>query len=305
MCISATCRHGVSGDAAAVGDHPSHRNGDSPPRTPDTAEDVARLDRRGFLRRGAAVAGGALIASLAPAVPAQAARRRNVRTVDLTHRLVKDFPDFYGNEPVISDVVDRDFASDGFYSKSWTFPEHIGTHMDAPGHFAQGAKTVDELTADELVAPLVVIDIRHKVADDPNAMVEPEDLVAWERGHGRIPEGALVAMYSGWDKRVDDGDAFRGGAGFPDLNFPGFSVDATDWLVARRDPVGIAVDTMSLDPGNSTDFAVHFGFLATNRYGVENLRNLGQVPAKGATVFVGAVPWEDGSGGPCRVIATR
>lgn len=305
MCISAACRHGASDSATAVRE-PGHRIRDDgpPPGAGRPHRGGGGLDRRGFLRGGAALAGGALVASVAP-TSAHAARRRDVRTVDLTHRLVKDFPDFYGNEPVISDVVDRDFASDGFYSKSWTFPEHIGTHIDAPGHFAQGAKTVDELSADELVAPLVVVDIRHKVAVDPNAMVEPEDLVAYERGHGRIPEGALVAMYSGWDERVDDAHAFRGGVGFPDLNFPGFSVDATDWLVARRDPVGIAVDTMSLDPGDSEDFAVHFSFLATNRYGVENLRNLGQAPSKGGTVFVGAVPWEDGSGGPCRVIATR
>lgn len=307
MCISATCRHGADDSATAVRAQPGRRtHGDRPPPSSRRAGgEGAALDRRKFLRGGAALAGGALVSSLAPAAPAHASRRRHVQTVDLTHRLVKDFPDFYGTEPVISDVVDRQFATDGFYSKSWTFPEHIGTHIDAPGHFAQGAKTVDELSADELVAPLVVVDIRHKASEDPNAMVEPEDLVAYERGHGRIPEGALVAMYSGWAERVDDADAFRGGSGFPDLNFPGFSSDATDWLVARRDPVGIAVDTMSLDPGNSLDFAVHFSFLATNRYGVENLRNLGQAPAKGATVFVGAVPWEDGSGGPCRVIATR
>lgn len=301
MCISATCRHGSGDGRATLPERPRGRS-EAPPATARTAT----VDRRRFLRGGAALAGGALAASLAPTLPAEAARRRSPRTVDLTHRLVKDFPDFYGNEPVISDVVDFSFESDGFYSKSWTFPEHIGTHMDAPGHFAEGARNVDELPADELVAPLVVVDIRHKVAEDgPNAMVEPEDLVTWERGHGRIPERALVAMYSGWDDLVDNGDAFRGGEGFPDLNFPGFSVEATDWLVAHRDPVGIGVDTLSLDPGDSEAFPVHFEFLATNRYGVENLRNLGDVPAKGATVFVGAVPWEDGSGGPCRVIATR
>ena len=265
------------------------------------------ISRRGFLRSGATLAAAGAFATMGPAMPALAgAQRRGGRTIDLTYRLIKAFPDFYGNEPVITDVVDRDFATDGFYSKSWTFPEHIGTHMDAPGHFAQGARTVDELTADELIAPLVVVDIRRKVADDPNAMVEPEDLVRYERRHGRMPRGALVAMNSGWERSFDaGGDAFRGGAGYPDLNFPGFSIDATDWLVAKRDPVGIGVDTMSIDPGNSADFAVHFGFLATDRYGIENLTNLAHTPPAGAMVFVGAIPWEDGSGGPCRVIASR
>ena len=112
-----------------------------------------------------------------------------------------------------------------------------------------------------------------------------------------------MAMNSGWDQKVDDGDAFRGGTGFPDLNFPGFGIEAIEWLLGERDISGIAVDTMSLDPGNSTDFPVHINFLGTGRWGLENLANLSQIPPRGATVFVGVIPWEEGSGGPCRVIA--
>ncbi len=305
MCVSGTLQHGHQHQHGHEHGHGAATDGNERPGPTD----AATMDRRGLLRSGMALAGGAMVASLATATPATARpsvpRRGRHRTVDLTYRLVKDFPSFYGTQPVIVDEVIDDFDTTGFYSKQWTFPEHIGTHLDAPGHFARGARLVDDLTAQELVAPLVVVDIRRMADEDPNAMVEPEDLVAWERGHGRIPRGALVAMDSGWEDRYGDPDTFLGGAGFPDLNFPGFSIDATDWLVAKRDPVGIGVDTPSLDPGNSTSFPVHFGFLATNRYGIENLANLGNAPAKNATVFVGAVPWEDGSGGPCRVIAVR
>ena len=289
MCVSGTTEHG---------------HGSAGGRTVERVE-TAGMDRRAFLKSGAALAAGGALAAMGPAMPAMGTHRRRKRVYDLTYRLTTDFPDFYGTEPVIVDQVDNDFDTVGFYSKSWTFPEHIGTHMDAPGHFGQGAWNVDELPVDRLIAPLVVVDISRKADEDPNAMVEPGDLVAYERRHGRIPDGALVAMNSGWQSRFGDGDRFRGGDGFPDLNFPGFSIDATDWLVAKRDPVGIGVDTMSIDPGNSADFAVHFGFLPSNRYGIENLANLAAVPAKGTTVYVGAVPWEDGSGGPCRVIAVR
>ncbi len=264
----------------------------------------AALTRRSFLKAGAAGAAGlglSLAAPLAPALAAPPPGKRR-RVVDLTHRLIKAFPSFLGPQAV-DDQVLFTIENDGFYTKQWTFDEHIGTHIDTPGHFAAGGALVDELDPQTLVAPLAVVNIKRKAMDDPNAMVEPSDLIAYERRHGRIPRGALVCMNSGWGAKVDDATAFRGGTGFPDLNFPGFSVDATDWLNAKRDIVGIGVDTMSIDPGNSADFAVHVSFLGSGRYGIENLANLDHIPAKGARAFVGPIPWEEGSGSPCRVLA--
>ncbi len=272
------------------------------------AESSGSFTRRNLLRSSAALVGGAAFAGAAAAGSASAApapmQRGAGRTVDLTHRLVRQFPSFFGPQAVFDEVL-NDFDTSGFFSKKWTLEEHIGTHIDSPGHFDEGNLLVDQLDSSDLVAPIVVIDIAAKAMDDPNATVTPDDLIAYERRHGRIPRRALVCMDSGWDQKVDDAEAFRGGVGFPDLNFPGFSADATDWLVANRDPVGIGVDTMSLDPGDSSDFAVHNEFLATGRYGIENLANLGSIPPRGAVAFVGPVPWEDGSGAPCRVIATR
>ena len=267
----------------------------------EVADHGTIVRRRTLLRAGAAVAGGAAIVAGGSA-PATAFPKRARRTADLTHRLVRTFPSFFGPQVVFDEVV-NDFSTSGFFSKRWTLEEHIGTHIDTPGHFDEGNSLVDQIGPENLVAPVVVIDITAKAAEDPNAVVTPDDLVAFERRHGRIPDRALVCMNSGWAAKVDDGDAFRGGAGFPDLNFPGFSIDATDWLVAKRDPVGIGLDTMSLDPGNSADFAVHVEFLASGRYGIESMANLDRIPPRGALAFVGPVPWEDGSGSPCRVIA--
>lgn len=265
-------------------------------------EEESSFSRRSFLKFGAAVAAGTAVAAAGPALPALANHRRS-RVVDLTHRLVEAFPSFLGPQAAFSEVT-FDFDTAGFYTKTWEIEEHIGTHIDTPGHFSPGMTLVDALDPRTLVAPIVVVDITAKALADPNAVVEPADLVAFEAVHGRIPRRAIVAMNSGWAANVDDAEAFRGGTGFPDLNFPGFSIDATDWLVAHRNPVGIGVDTMSLDPGNSATFDVHVGFLGTGRYGIENIANLDALPPRGAQAFVGAIPWEDGSGSPCRVLAT-
>ncbi len=266
---------------------------------------IPSISRRQALKVGAAAAAGG-VALAAGAAPASAAtgRRNRFRVHDLTYRLTTDFPTFFGDDAGGSRSTDFDYQSDGFYIQSWNFQEQWGTHMDAPGHFGPNAWKVDEIPAENLVAPLAVLDISAKAAADSNATVEIDDVIAYERRHGRIPNGAFVAMNSGWEaKRANGNDAYRGGVGFPDLNFPGFGLEAAMWLADHRDVVGIGVDTLSLDPGNSGDFAVHFGFLPTNRYGVENLAGLGSVPARGTTVVVGTAPWQDGSGGPSRVLA--
>jgi kynurenine formamidase len=149
-----------------------------------------------------------------------------------------------------------------------------------------------------------VIDISARAARDPDAMVEPADLRRFERRYGRIPKGAIVFMHSGWERRLGDPAAFKNLGADGKFHFPGFGRRALDVLLATRSITGIGVDTLSLDVGASTTFDVHKRLLGADRYGVENVANLAKIPPRGANVVVGIVPWEDGSGGPCRLIAT-
>jgi kynurenine formamidase len=260
-------------------------------------EGPPRVDRRTVLLGGA----GAALAAAFPAA-ATAGRPAKKRFADLTHTFREGFPVFVtGEEPERETIAD--YGTSGFYAQRWTLGEHSGTHMDAPGHFVPGGRLSPEITPHELFVPLVVVDISDRAAEEPDAMVEVGDLRRFERGHGRIPRRSLVAMNSGWWRKVDDPDEFKGGPAFPNYHFPGFSVEAALWLVEHRDVSAIGVDTMSLDPGNSSTFPVHVEFLATDRYGIENLTNLDSVPSRGALAYVGLIPWEEGSGGPCRVIA--
>lgn len=256
-----------------------------------------RFDRRTVLAGGI---GAAMVAAF-PSV-ARGARRAGPRAADLTHVFRDGFPVFAFDPPTRETLVT--IPSAGFYAQKWTFGEHSGTHMDAPGHFVLGGRLSPEITPQELIVPIVVVDISARAATDPDAMVTADDLLRFEHRHGRIPRGALVCMDSGWAAKVDDVLEFKGGASFPDYHFPGFSLDAAMWLAEERDVTAIGVDTMSLDPGNSTTFPVHVNFLGTDRYGLENLANLDQIPPRGALAYVGLIPWEEGSGGPCRVIAS-
>lgn len=254
-------------------------------------------------RRGLLLGAGAAAFTMATPGVALAGRRDRDRdrVRDLTHLFRDGFPVYVGDPPARRTIFD--FDPNGFYAQAWTFGEHSGTHMDAPGHFTPGGRLTPDLDPEELFAPLAVIDITDRAAGDPDAQVEVSDLRAYERHHGRIPRHAAVCMLSGWERRVGDPDAYRNPGPDGTFHFPGFGLDAVEWLLERRHIRAIGVDTLSLDVGASTTFEVHSHLLGADRYGIENLANLGRVPARGAEAIIGVIPWEQGSGGPCRVLA--
>jgi kynurenine formamidase len=260
-------------------------------------EGATRITRRDALRAGAGLtAATTLVLGGAPA----AARRVRHRQ-DLTHVLAEGFPVFAFDPPVRRTLVT--IQDNGFYSQEWTLQEHSGTHLDAPGHFIIGGRFAPAITPEELSIPVAVIDISRRAARNPDATVRVHDLERYEDRHGRIPRGAGVFMYSGWERRLPDPDAFKNPGPDGLYHFPGWSIDAATWLLERRHIRSLGVDTLSLDPGNSTTFDVHVALLGADRYGLENVANLKRLPPRGAHAFVGLVPWEEGSGGPCRIIA--
>jgi kynurenine formamidase len=271
-------------------------------RAQAAGQDKRRVDRRTVLLGGVGAAAAFTFPAGALAHRKPKERRGRRRLQDLTHVFTDGFPVFTFDPPEKETLIT--IPEGGFYAQKWTFGEHSGTHMDAPGHFVTGGRLAPAITPDELIVPIVVIDISARARDDSDAVVTVDDLRRFERRHGDIPDGSIVCMDSGWAAKIDDPDEFKGGAAFPDYHFPGFSPDAAMWLAERRDVTGIGVDTISLDPGDSTSFPVHVNFLATDRYGLENLANLDKIPPRGAVAYVGLIPWEEGSGGPCRVIAS-
>ena len=258
-----------------------------------------RLDRRTALLAGA---GAALAAALPSAARANGGRGGG-KAQDLTHAFRVGSPMFPG-VPRPSKTVHVTVPVDGFYGQIWNFWEHTGTHLDVPAHFVVGGRTTPQLTLDELMAPIAVIDISDRAASNPDTVVTIDDLRRYEKKHRKIKRGSLVAMDSGWDARIGSEAAYRNTDASGTMHFPAWSKDAVDWLVEERRIGAIGVDTLSLDPGNATAFVAHVALLAANRFGIENLANLSKIPPEGATAFVGVIPWEDGSGGPARVIAT-
>lgn len=256
-----------------------------------------RVSRRAVLTGGAAAA---LVAAMPS--PARAAKTRNV--ADLTHTLTAGFPVYGLDAPAKQTVLT--IPEYGVYMQNWTFGEHSGTHVDVPGHFRSGGRLLPQITPAELASlPVAVVDISGRVSGDPDAEVTVEDLQRYESRYGQILRGSVVFMYSGWESRLPMGAAaYRGEDANGVFHFPGWSATAVEWLLTKRGIASVGVDTLSLDPGRSHTLGVHHLLLGdADRIGVENVANLSTIPPRGATLTIGAVPLEDGSGGPCRLLA--
>lgn len=260
------------------------------------------MSRRSFFSKAAgAAAGGAAVAFGASAAATPALADGHGKVHDMTHELSADFPTYFG-QPGVSVEQVYNFADNGFNLNINTINEHTGTHLDAPLHFSADGQAVNEIPLENLVCPLAVIDIREKAADNPDAQVTPEDLKAYISKYGPIGDHSCVALLSGWDKKAG-GDGFRNADDKGTMHFPGFHIEATKMLIEETGATGMASDTLSLDFGPSGDFATHYAWLPTNRYGIECIANLEQVPASGATLVIGAPKMRGGTGGPARIFA--
>lgn len=276
------------------------------------------MSRRGLLGLAGAAAAAALATHLAPAVHAQDATPATsapamgpgalpvavgsfTQIVDLTHLITPEIPVWPGNPaPVITPF--RTFADHGFYANELNYVEHIGTHLDAPAHFVEGAEFAWQMPVQNFVVPMIVVDIREKAAQDADAQLTPDDVTAWESANGEIPANAFVAMNSGWAAKIDDPEAFVNLDADGVQHYPGFHPEAAIMLL-EKGIAGIGVDTLSQDYGASTDFGTHIAILGASRYGIEGLAGLDDVPATGATIIIGAPKFDLNSGGPSRVYA--
>jgi len=259
------------------------------------------LTRRGFFGAAAATAGFAAVGVASGT--AVAAPKSFTTVVDLTHTMSAAFPTFNGKPGI---EMQREFSlkKDGYNLYWWRVSEHAGTHMDAPIHFSERGATADQLAIDQLVVPLAVVDIVYKAEQDADYLLSLDDLALWESKHGRLPDGCCVALYSGWGELlVTDEARFSGRDIDGTFHFPGFAPEAAAWMMKERKVAGIAVDTLSLDNGPSRDFKTHQLWLGSGRWGLENVANLGKVPASGATLVVGAPKVKDATGGLTRVLA--
>jgi len=222
------------------------------------------------------------------------------RIIDLTHTIHPGMPLWPGDPETRRDPVASP-EREGWLLHSWTLSEHLGTHFGAPSHFHAEGEAVDSFSADRLVSPAVVVEVP-KLANDSNR-VGVADLLTLEEECGcTIPTGAMVLLRTGWSRFWQDADKVfardRQGA----FLWPGFGVEAVEWLVRERKVCGLGSDAPGIDPGDDEQF--HAGKLCAG-YGLphlENLANLEAMPHFGGWLIISPLLLKGGSGSPARVM---
>ena len=129
------------------------------------------------------------------------------------------------------------YTPQGFYyaANKFAAPEHGGTHIDAPKHFAINSHTLDQIPVEQLIGNGILVDVTKQSGANRDYEVTVGDFNAWESQHGQIPNGAIVLLRTGFAKNWPDrvkymGTDERGAGAVPKLHFPGLHPDAARWL---------------------------------------------------------------------------
>jgi kynurenine formamidase len=239
----------------------------------------------------------------------------SVEVVDLTAPLSAETPviqlppQFAQTAPFELEELSRyDDRGPAWYWNNFRTGEHTGTHFDAPNHWVTGQDLDDvaSVPARRLIGPAVVLDFSTQAAEDPDFLLEVENIREWESAHGPLPEGGWLLYRTGWDARSASQQDFLN-ADDRGPHTPGISPACARWLGEEAPVMGLGVETVGTDAGaaHSFDppFPCHAALMGSGKYGLTQLQNLAQLPTTGALLIASPLPIVGGSGSPARVLA--
>ncbi|MFK4641225.1 cyclase family protein [Paenarthrobacter histidinolovorans] len=231
---------------------------------------------------------------------------RNRTFTDLTHAFHPGQPHFSAFPDEAREAIFDMEKGDGFTAHRYSIVGQWGTHVDPPSHFVRGGRTLDQLPVEDMILPLVVLDITHHVRTNADATPTMEDVRHWEARNGAIPAGSFVALRTGWSKRWPDASAMANRDGDGISHTPGWSQEVLRYLLEERSVTAVGHEQTDTDPGMATsrqDFSLENYVLAEDRWQIELMANLDQLPESGAMLIATWAKPLEGSGFPARVFA--
>ncbi len=188
------------------------------------------------------------------------------RLIDLSHPLVHGQLMFPG-DPELEIAPHNTVTQIGYNTTRVSFSTHHGTHLDAPFHFFDDGKSVDQIPLDRFFGPAALVDLA------PGGVLAPKTpiTVAMLRPHqGKFQPGAKVLYRTGWDRMYGQPEYFT--------DYPTLTVEAAQWIADRR------IGLLGMDTGTpSTQWReCHWALLGpgVETILVEGLTHLDQLPER-------------------------
>src|SRR6202171_2289653 len=82
------------------------------------------------------------------------------RVLDLSYAINDKLVPWPGDEKYFEAKINATIEKNGYFTRSFWMLEHYGTHLDAPAHFPPGKTTVDQIPANKVFGPAVLLDAR-------------------------------------------------------------------------------------------------------------------------------------------------
>lgn len=226
--------------------------------------------------------------------------------VDLSHSVTPEIPYFPAFKPIETETLFT-IEKDGFFANQYTVATQYGTHIDAPIHFAPNTRTLEEIPVSEFVLPLIVIHKEQAVAENHDYRLSVQDILEFEAQYGEIPAGSFVAFASGWSKRWQDNAKFYNKDESGQAHTPGWSLEALQFLHNERNVAAIGHETLDTDSAldfvKNNDLVGERYWLTQNKFQIEVLNNLSELPPTGGAIFIGVPKIQGAPGFNARVFA--
>ncbi len=208
--------------------------------------------------------------------------------IDLSHALAHGQLNFAW-DPKISVVVHNTVASIGYNITQISMSTHQGTHLDAPFHFYDDGKTIDQMRLEQFYGPATLIDL---APDGCLQAKTPLTTELFEPHAEKFQPGAKIIYRTGWSRMFGQPEYFA--------EFPTLTLDAARWIAERRiGLLGMDTPTPSIDWKECHHILLKTGVEVVI---VEGLTNLDQLPAE--FLFVGfPLNIKGRDGAPIRAVA--
>lgn len=226
--------------------------------------------------------------------------------LDLTHNVSAVIP-YFSSFNSLSEKTLFTVEKDGFLAKEYSLVTQYGTHIDAPVHFSSGKRYLEELSLKEFMLPLFVLHKEIEVSENPDYEITIADIVAFEKKYGKLPADSLVAFASDWSKRWENHDDFYNFDEFGQAHTPGWSIEALRFLHEQRNVCAIGHETLDTDSAVSCskneDLIGERYWLSQDKFQVEVLNNLAEVPSTGSVIVLGVPKIQQAPGFTIRAFA--